>query len=300
MVSRFTAGVVAALGPVVGTWGMQAAQAQLVPANSAVITTRIFNDDPNSTLTFTDTYPALINIDDSMLDGDGMDGEFANLHGWSLSTDNTTAASFNNNSGFSLSADLVIAGEATSQGEAGLRISPWWSQDVDGRFNVRVNDGEVAAFGGRLPFYSFTAQHGVSYVKGTTITLGVVYDPNELTASCPATIEYTVVYAGACASGCSSGPLPFDQGNPAEDPPHGLWGILNDARVGGHFQPFLQPGDPTTQLEATWSNIEYTSGPLLNSCPAVSSAGWVVFALSMVGVGAMTIRKRSPKVDCLG
>ena len=117
----------------------------------------------------------------------------------------------------------------TGIGEAGLQVTPWWSQNVDGRFNVRSTDGEIACFGGRLPFYSFTANHGLHYVPGDLIHLEIVYDPNDLTVSDPATIEYKLSYQG---TDYTSGILPFDEGNPAENPPHGVWGILNDARVG--------------------------------------------------------------------
>ena len=80
-----------------------------------------------------------------------------------------TAQLFANNGGFRFSADLTISGDG--EGEAGLQISPWWSQLVDGVFNVRTTDGEIACFGGRLPFYSFTGSHGVTYVKGTTVRI---------------------------------------------------------------------------------------------------------------------------------
>ena len=69
----------------------------------------------------------------------------------------------------------------------------------------------------------------------------------------PATIEYRLVYGG---SFYSSGPLAFDEGNPAEDPPYGLWGILNDARVGGHVQAFL-PGVPGGQFRGEWGDIKF-------------------------------------------
>ncbi len=70
-----------------------------------------------------------------------------------------------------MAADLQITG--LGQGEAGLRCSPWWSPNVDGRFNVRVGDGEIAVFGGRLPFYSFTGSHGINYVRGDVIHLEI-------------------------------------------------------------------------------------------------------------------------------
>src|SRR5206468_11471531 len=56
----------------------------------------------------------------------------------------------------------------------------------------------------------------------------------------------------------SSGPLPFDQGSPADDPPHGLWGELVPAYAGGFFMPLLytHAGQNVT-LACQWSNICY-------------------------------------------
>ena len=53
----------------------------------------------------------------------------------------------------------------------------------------------------------------------------------------------------------SSGQLLFDEGNPAE--PYGTWGMLDDGRVGGFVQPFLQAGNTEAQLRAEWTNIDY-------------------------------------------
>jgi len=223
--------------------------------NSAVIQTRIFNDCPTSVVTTLNSYPGLISIDDAVLDCGG----FANLHNWRFSEDGATPAVFSNNDAFKFSANLTISG--TAEGEAGLQIAPWWSQDVDGRFNVRTTDGEIACFGGRLPFYSFTASQGVVYTKGTTIRLTVTYLPNGLSMANPATIEYGLLYNNTLYT---SGPLPFDEGNPNEDPPYGLWGILNDARAGGYVQVFLQAGNPNTNVTAEWSEIKFLdlSGPI--------------------------------------
>lgn len=230
------------------TVGAAAALAAPV-VNGVNIKTRIFNDCPSSTVTTTNLYPVSINIDDSGLGCFG----FANLHNWSFSSDGgTTAAYFDNGDEFHYCATLVIDG--VTNGEAGLRLSPWYGQDVDGRFNVRVPDGEVACFGGRLPFYSFTANHGVVYVKGTPITLDITYLRNGLSSSSPATIVYSVTYN---AISYSSGPLPFDEGNVAEGAIYGNWGILDDARVGGYIQCFLVGGNPAAQVEATWSAICY-------------------------------------------
>jgi hypothetical protein len=224
--------------------------------DSALINERIFNDCPTSVLTTVNAYPGTISIDDQVLDCGG----FANLHNWRFSDDGgATAAVFNNDSAFKFSANLTISG--TSDGEAGLQVSPWWSQDVDGRLNVRTTDGEIAAFGGRLPFYSFTAEQGVTYTKGTTIRLTITYLPNGLSMESPATIEYELLYNN---TQYTSGELPFDEGNPGEDPPYGLWGMLNDGRVGGHLQAFLQGGNPNAGLTAVWNEIKYLNlkGPI--------------------------------------
>jgi hypothetical protein len=218
--------------------------------NSAVIKTRVFNDCPSSVLVTNNSYPALISVSDANLSCGG----FANLHNWRFSVDGASPVDFDNGSAFTYCATLVISG--TAHGEAGLQICPWWSQDVDGRLNVRTTDGEIACFGGRLPFYSFTGSHGLHYVKGTPILLQITYHPGSLSMANPGTIIYDVTYD---AINYSSGPLPFDKGNPAEGIPHGLWGILNEARVGGHVQAFLQAGNPAANLTAEWRDICYTN-----------------------------------------
>jgi hypothetical protein len=215
--------------------------------NSVVIIPRIFDDCPTSVLTTTNNYPSSVNITDSVLDCGG----FANLHVWRLSEDSMNQALFPNASAFRFKFRLWTTG--TAQGEAGLQIAPWWSQ-ADGRINCRTTDGEVAVFGGRLPFYSFTANHGVHYVKGTVIDLQVTYLSNSLTPADPGTIEYVVTYQG---NTYSSGVLAFDEGNPNEDPPHGLWGILNDAKIGGFVQPFLQGGNPNANFTAEFTKFEF-------------------------------------------
>jgi len=218
--TRFLAALVgAALG--VNAWATPV-------IDSAVLHTRVFNDFPNSTLTTTNLYPALIEF----FDGPVGPGAFANRHNFRLSDNGGISdAVFLNGDGFIFEADVMLTG--TGPVEGGLQVSPWWSQQVDGQFNIRLNDGEVAVFGGRLPFYSFTANHGVLYQAGTTIHQKMIYKPNGLSQADPGTIEY--LYTDASGT-YSSGPLAFDEGNPAEDPPYGRWGILNDARVGGFVQ----------------------------------------------------------------
>jgi hypothetical protein len=219
--------------------------------SSAVLKTRIFNDCPFSTVTTVNNYPSLISIQDAGLACSG----FANMHNWTFSTDGVNGAVYNNDSDFRISTDLVITG----RGEGGLRISPWYSKDVDGLFNVRSTDGEIACFGGRLPFYTFTGVYGLRYTAGQPIHLEMAYKPHGLNASSPATVEYSLTYQGTTYS---SGALNFDQANPAEDPPYGLWGMLNDGRVGGHVKGFMSPGDFGATTKATFTNIRFVICPI--------------------------------------
>lgn len=213
--------------------------------NSAVFHTRVFDDCPTSTVTTYNNYPAEIWIDDANLNCFG----YANLHNWRFSEDGVNDADFDNNSAFRFSMDMTISG--TGDGEAGLQLAPWWSQMVDGRFNFRTTDGEIACFGGRLPFYSFTGQQGLTYVKGTTVNVEMIYRANDLTEQNPGTIEYNLTMNNQFYT---SGVLPFDMGNPNE--PYGLWGCLDDARVGAYVQCLLGNGTPVG-LRATWGNIEF-------------------------------------------
>ena len=229
---------------------------------SAVVMERVWNDSFASILTVNNNYPSLIAIDDECAGPLG----WANLHLWRFSGDGSNPYEFQNTDGFSFSAEVTLTG--TGDGEAGLQIAPWWSQ-ADGRFNVRTPDGEVACFGGRLPFFSFTGSYGVTYTKGTTVRLTMIYTPNvEMTELQPATIEY--IYEDGATY--SSGPLPFDEGNPAEDPPHGTWGILSPAYAGGHMQynNMVGAGDGAN-FHVEWGDITFDD---LGTVVATDEASW--------------------------
>jgi len=222
------------------------AMATPVP-NSNAFFTRVFNDTPFSNLTTTDNYPTLVQIADESVAPAG----WANLHTWRFSQDGFTAMEVMNQDGFAFSADVTLSG---ANGEAGLQISPWWSPLVDGRLNIRTPDGEVACFGGRLPFYSFTANHGKLYVAGTTVRMTMIYTPNnEMDLANPATIEY--IYDDGVA--VTSGPIAFDEGNPFENPPHGVFGILNPAQVGGYAQFNNMSGQIGSMMTTAWGDITF-------------------------------------------
>src|SRR5437773_5076579 len=219
--------------------------------NGASVETRTFNDCSLSTLTVSNNYPSSISITDVM---DPLCVGFANLHSFSFSEDGgATAADFDNNSNMTYGADFKI--EGPGEGEGGLRLSPWYGQYVDGRFMANATTGEIACFGGALPFYSFTANHGITYTKGTTIHMEVTYRAHDLTSANPASIQYHIVYNNVPYD---SPILPFGSQNMAECNPHGLWGMLNDGRVGAYFQPRANTG---ASLTATWTNITYEQLP---------------------------------------
>ena len=240
--------------PVLAFAALAATTASATPIpNSAVLHTRVFNDCPISILNTTNLFPGLIQIDDQNASPPFCVG-FANLHTWRFSTDGVNAIPFQNGDTFEYSSTLVLNGV----GEGGLSLSPWWSPDADGQFNVRTTDGEIACFGGRMPFFSFTAAFGLVYVNNTPIQLGISYIPNLRTSASPAQIVYNLRYG---STNYTSGLIAFDQGNPAEDPPHGQWGALNPWYAGGHVKMFVQTENQPHGMTATWSDIQYLSGP---------------------------------------
>lgn len=230
--------------------------AQTPNPNSIVYHLNIFPPCPAAVVTTGGAYPSSFYIDESILPCIG----FADEDVWSLSEDGSTDAQFGNNANFSFCADLI---EETSNsgsaggGEAGLGIRPWWSIDA-GFFNVRNTDGEIACFDGRLPFFSFTSAFGLHYAAGHSIHLAMTYisGPTGPSSSKPATIKYDLTYLG---TPYTSGTINFDQGNPAEDPPHGQWGLLNFGKAGGHMKAFYDPGNFNSSMRATWSNVCYSN-----------------------------------------
>jgi len=236
------------------------ASAQTPNPNGVIYTTRLYNDCPASTVTTGGSYPSSIFIDDSVLPCSG----FANLHIWQFSEDGgATAAEFHNNSNFHFCADLTLTGLDSNGGEAGINIAPWWWV-ADGRINCRVPDGEIAAFGGRMPAANWTDPlnpgnfwgSSLHFALNTPIHLEMTYisGPTGPSASAPGQAQYSVTYN---AITYTTPWLLFDQGTAAEDPPHGLWGILNPAHAGGFLQARLDPGNFSSFLHAQWSNICY-------------------------------------------
>ena len=241
--------------------GFASAEAATPIPNSAIVLQRLYNDCPISTVSSINAFPGSISISDSW---NGLCVGFANGHVWNFSGDGgATSLNLGNNGNYKFRATMVLSGTGTVEG--GIHIAPWW-QNMDGRFQARIPDGEVACFGGRLPFYSFTFNDGVVYVAGTPITMEIEYHGNGLSAVAPGAIQYRLLYGG---NSYSSPVLFFDEGNTAEDPPHGLWGSLDPSLVGGVVQ--VNNGSGGENYNATWTDVTFSC---LDCETPVRNASW--------------------------
>ncbi len=244
------------------------AQAQTPNPNGANVRAFWINN-PVSTITITNTYPSLV----SVTDNDPFSFAGSNKHIWKFSEDGgATQAVFHNYSNYSFCADVTVSGNDPDDLEGGLEISPWWS-DGDGQFMINGNNGEIAVFGGRLPFCSNHATGTVAftqpdYVRGSTIHMSMTYisGPNGPSQTAPATVTYSTINQGLPYT---FGPVAFDQGNPSEDPPHGQWGSLEPTSVGGYMQCSHMSTQPTT-MTVSFANICYSN---LQST-AVKTVSW--------------------------
>src|SRR5215831_2522905 len=150
---------------------------------------RVFNDCAVTLLTTGGAYPGNLHFDETQMLCTGG----ANLHIWNLSPDGgLSSAMFNNKDAFTISATVQLnsKGGPVSPGvglEGGLRICPWWDSVANGFFNMRLPDGEIACFGGVLPFFTFTGAFGVHYLNNTMARQTIIYVPNCNTKDNPAT-----------------------------------------------------------------------------------------------------------------
>ena len=227
-----------------------------------------WNTCPGTPVITTNSYPSSVAIEAQLL----ICNAFAEQHVWRFSADGgASVAQFPNNSQFSFGATLTLTGDDANGGETGINIAPWWDGSMsDGRINCRVPDGEIACFGGRMPFYSFTGANGVHFAMNTPLTLSMTYDSNGLSSVSPGTMRYDIVWLGVPYS---SGTLAMDEANPSEDPPHGLWGILNNGNAGGFLQARMDPNSfpaNPAHLKATWANVTFST----NQVTSASKTSW--------------------------
>jgi hypothetical protein len=190
---------------------------------------RIFNDFPGSTLNVVNNYPTSISVVETDFVDDGIGGNFANKHNFYFSNDGgATALDFDYGDGFQYSFDMTISDASVGQVEAGV------GGDLFGFpfFGVLSGNGEIAAFGGVLPFHSFGA--GV-YSVGDTVGLRMTYRPGAGENMTPVSyMEYEYNLNGG--GWISSGPVLFgnlEGGIPsAFDQFFGV-GVQNNDPIGG-------------------------------------------------------------------
>jgi hypothetical protein len=169
----------AAFGVVLGGLVLaSAASAQISTINSVAIGTRYFNDFPNSTLVVTNNGLPSVEFQESNFGTGG----FANRHIGMLSNNGTTPYHFSpaGNVDFSVTVLMHAAGAV----EAGMFIGkipnfPTGAGADTGQFPLLPNNGEIAAFGGFLPFFSNNVPPNTGLpraARDTSFTLRFMYD----------------------------------------------------------------------------------------------------------------------------
>ena len=238
------------------------ASAQVSSIDSARVF-RQFTDDTDATFAAVNTYPTLISLSETGVDGTAGGGTFANRDNWEFSNDGgATGFAFTNDSFFDAKMDLTLAVPPNSglspRKEAGFLLSTIGGQ---GQFIVNSDAGEIVAFGNPLPFYSFNTSNGLSYTPGQTITLGIRYflDPIDSLRK--------VVYS---ANGIESPALTFSNLE---------LGIIDGSTLGGYLQVPIDATNSANGGIATFANISISPVPE----PA---------SLAALGLGALALLRR--------
>jgi len=242
---------------ILATLSVVPAIAQVTNINSVVIQERRFNDYPNSTLVTTNNYPSEVSFNESNFGTGG----FANQHVARFSENGTTARLFQNSEAFDISFNLMLdVGSTSPRKEAGIRMDTF---NAGESFFIATSDGEVAAFGGPFPFFTFGSS---AYTEGTTALMRLIYrpdddaDPNDGDS---ATMEYIF-------NGVSSGQLAMSN---AEN------GIINGSDFGVYVQN--QPDDNNS---SDFSNASFTNFNVAVPEPAT--------VIALAGGALALLRKR--------
>ncbi len=229
--------------------------------NTAVIIDRLFNDDPDSISSHINAWPTVL-LTDNKVDGDGAAPDFANRHAWFVSADGVSELQIPLTSPWLVEFDLtLIATPVAPRKEAGflVRIGMPWGYS-EGYFIVNTDAHEVVAFGWPFPFYSFNANHGLSYNAGATIKMGMQFFKD------PADALYKVIY---CANGTSSPALALDS--------QGLF--TGWITPGGYLQVQIDAWNPGNAGAALFNNIVAVPEP-------------ASIAVLGLGVAALALRRR--------
>jgi len=205
--------------------------------NGLLVEERVFNDFAGSTLSVNNNFPSGLTISESNFGS----GNFANRHMAYLSEDGgATARTYDYEDGFDFCVTMNLNASPVDGREAGI------ATDLFGfGFFGALPNGEIAAFGSFLPFFSF----GNVYTNGTDVDLRMIYRPGAGEGMMPVgTMEYIInTGSGDISSGL------VDITNLEGGIPSGF-----GARLGVGIQ---SQGNPGGSVDVSFTNFKYAAIP---------------------------------------
>lgn len=232
------------------------AGAQASGINGTSVHPYVWADFPNSGFTYSGTFPSLT-FDDPNVNASGQgsgSGGYANRHIWYSSNDGgqtdymTTGPNDFFNFTFSIKLTAV---DQNSRKEAGVFLHTGSGTNLDCQYIITSNSGnagEIAAFGGAFPFYSFTNSNSLRYTEGQTVQMGIRYfqDPTDTGHTYHFQYMYNGVYSPSMRLGNN-----FD-----------VSGLPAGTLIGDYLQVPKDPNDPNAPNggHVDWTNISITPG----------------------------------------